>query len=204
MMAYGAADQNVPIKGRYLSYGNGAKIYQVDQQGQAQSVAPGATLAVSSRLFAGAKVSELLDHYESSLGIKKFNLLIDWGWFYFITRPMFKLIDFFYRLIGNFGLAILCVTLLVKIVFLPLANRSYMSMARMKAMHENLRLPGVRLEDGIALTSDIAQAARVDAVLLAVPAQSLRDAAMSLAPHLTKPTPVVAHSDLIRPRRSSL
>jgi len=73
-----------------------------------------------------------------------------------------------------------------------LCGRSTASVARMKASHENLRLPGIRLEAGIALTSDIAQAARADAVLLAVPAQSLREAATSLAPHLTQPTPVVA------------
>jgi YidC/Oxa1 family membrane protein insertase len=140
-------DQQVPIKGRYLSYGTGSKIYQVDQQGEARTIAPGATLAVNSRLFAGAKVSDLLDQYETGLGIKKFDLLIDWGWFYFITRPMFKLIDFFYRLIGNFGLAILCVTLLVKIVFFPLANRSYMSMARMKAMQPQMKALQERYKD---------------------------------------------------------
>jgi YidC/Oxa1 family membrane protein insertase len=140
-------DQNMPVKGRFLSYGTGAKIYQVDQQGAAQTVAPGATLAVNSRLFAGAKVSDLLDRYESTLGIKKFDLLIDWGWFYFITRPMFKVIDFFYRLIGNFGIAILCVTLLVKIIFFPLANRSYMSMARMKAMQPQMKALQERYKD---------------------------------------------------------
>jgi len=140
-------DQNMPIKGRYLASGTGQKIYQVDQQGAAQTVAPGATVAVNSRLFAGAKVSDLLDRYESGLGIKKFDLLIDWGWFYFITRPMFKLIDFFYRIIGNFGLAILCVTLLVKIAFFPLANRSYMSMARMKAMQPQMKALQERYKD---------------------------------------------------------
>ncbi|MBV8849766.1 MAG: membrane protein insertase YidC [Methylobacteriaceae bacterium] len=140
-------DQSAPIKGRYLSYGTGSKIYQVDQQGAAQTIAPGATLAVNSRLFAGAKVSDLLDRYESGLGIKKFDLLIDWGWFYFITRPMFKLIDFFYRLIGNFGFAILCVTFLVKVAFFPLANRSYMSMARMKAMQPQMKAIQERFKD---------------------------------------------------------
>jgi glycerol-3-phosphate dehydrogenase (NAD(P)+) len=73
-----------------------------------------------------------------------------------------------------------------------LYGRSSASVARMKATRENLRLPGVRLDDGITLTSDVAQAARADAVLLAVPAQSLREAASALAPHLAKPTPVVA------------
>ena len=140
-------DQSAPIKGRYLSYGTGSKIYQVDQQGAAQTIAPGATLAVNSRLFAGAKVSDLLDRYESGLGIKKFDLLIDWGWFYFITRPMFKLIDFFYRLIGNFGFAILCVTFLVKVAFFPLANRSYMSMAHMKAMQPQMKAIQERFKD---------------------------------------------------------
>jgi len=73
-----------------------------------------------------------------------------------------------------------------------LYGRSSASVARMKATHENLRLPGIRLEAGITLTTDIAEAARADAVLLAVPAQNLREAAMSLAPHLAKPVPVIA------------
>src|SRR5437660_2136480 len=73
-----------------------------------------------------------------------------------------------------------------------LCGRSTASVARMKATHENLRLPGIRLEAGIALTADIAQAARADVILLALPAQNLREAATSLAPHLTQPTPVVA------------
>ncbi len=141
-------DQAAPIKGRFLSYGPaGQKTYQVDQQGEAKTIAPGETATINSRLFAGAKVSDLLDQYQSALGIKKFDLLIDWGWFYFITRPMFKLIDFFYRLIGNFGVAILCVTLLVKIAFFPLANRSYMSMARMKAMQPQMKAIQERFKD---------------------------------------------------------
>jgi glycerol-3-phosphate dehydrogenase (NAD(P)+) len=73
-----------------------------------------------------------------------------------------------------------------------LYGRSATSMARMKATHENLRLPGIRLEAGIALTADMAQAVRADVILLAVPAQNLREAATALASHLTKPTPVVA------------
>src|SRR5689334_5562463 len=71
-----------------------------------------------------------------------------------------------------------------------LYGRSSASVARMQATHENPRLPGVRLEDGIVLTGDIAQAARVDAILLAVPAQNLREAAAALAPHLAPSTPV--------------
>ncbi|GAC1328430.1 MAG: membrane protein insertase YidC [Beijerinckiaceae bacterium] len=140
-------DQNVPVQGRFLSSGTSAKTYQVDTQSEAKTIAPGATLAVNSRLFAGAKISGMLDNYESSLGIKKFDLMIDWGWFYFITRPMFKLIDFIYHFVGNFGLAILCVTFLVKLAFFPLANRSYMSMARMKAMQPQMKALQERYKD---------------------------------------------------------
>src|SRR5438128_8762098 len=73
-----------------------------------------------------------------------------------------------------------------------LFGRSAASVVRMKATHENLRLPGVRLEAGIDITADIAHAARADAILIVTPAQSLREAAAALAPHLTRPTPVVA------------
>jgi YidC/Oxa1 family membrane protein insertase len=64
--------------------------------------------------------------------------MIDWGWFYFITKPLFKVMDFFYRLFGNFGVAILIVTVLLKILFFPLASKSYASMARMKAVQPEM------------------------------------------------------------------
>src|SRR3954469_11472683 len=92
---------------------------------------------------------------------------------------------------GAWGTALACVAARAG-RNVTLYGRSSASMARMKATHENVRLPGVRLEAGIALTSEIAQAARADVILLAVPAQSLREAAISLAPHLKQPAPVVA------------
>ena len=76
--------------------------------------------------------------YHDQLGILKFDLLIDWGWFYFITKPMFYALDFFYNLVGNFGVAILIVTVFLKILFLPLANKSYASMAKMKAVQPEM------------------------------------------------------------------
>ena len=97
------------------------------------------TADTKTYVFAGAKVSQLLDRYEADPGLKKFDLMIDWGWFYFITRPMFKLIDTIYHLVGNFGIAILIVTVLVKLAFLPLANKSYMSMAKMKALQPQIK-----------------------------------------------------------------
>ena len=88
---------------------------------------------MTSRVFAGAKETRLLDAYQKGLGIERFELMIDWGWFYFITKPMFWLLDSIYKIVGNFGIAILIVTVLIKAVFFPLANRSYLSMAKMKA-----------------------------------------------------------------------
>ena len=92
----------------------------------------------NARLFAGAKEVGIVDGYEKHLGLNKFERLIDWGYFYFITKPMFFVIDYLYRLVGNFGVAILLVTVLIKIVFFPLANKSYASMAKMKAVQPQM------------------------------------------------------------------
>ncbi len=112
--------------------------YQTDYLLDAQTVAPGATGTAQARLFAGAKESKLIDNYDSTLKLNRFELLIDWGWFYFITKPMFWLIDALFHLVGNFGVAILLVTVLVKAIFYPLANKSYASMAKMKAIQPQL------------------------------------------------------------------
>jgi YidC/Oxa1 family membrane protein insertase len=80
----------------------------------------------------------IVDGYQKQLGLNNFELLIDWGWFYFVTKPMFVVIDYLYRLVGNFGLAILLVTVLIKFVFFPLANKSYASMAKMKAVQPQM------------------------------------------------------------------
>jgi YidC/Oxa1 family membrane protein insertase len=93
---------------------------------------------LTQRLFAGAKETAQIEAYEAAFGIKKFDLMIDWGWFYFITKPMFKALDFFYRMFGNFGVSILLVTLILKLFFVPLANRSYVSMAKMKAVQPEM------------------------------------------------------------------
>ena len=106
--------------------------------GEARTLEPAGTAEATRRLFAGAKEVATIDAYERTLGIKRFDLLIDWGWFYFITKPLFKVLDFFYRLFGNFGVAILIVTVLLKALFFPLANKSYASMAKMKAVQPEM------------------------------------------------------------------
>jgi len=114
------------------------KAYQADFLGDGVALAEGATAATKTLFFAGAKQVAIIDGYENALGIPKFELLIDWGWFHFITKPLFWLIDWFFKLVGNFGLAILGVTVIIKIAFFPLANRSYVSMSRMKKVQPQM------------------------------------------------------------------
>ncbi len=93
--------------------------FQADVFAEAQTIPPGASLEMSTRVFAGAKESRVLDYYQNVQGIKKFDMLIDWGYFHFITRPMFWLLETIYGIVGNFGVAILVITLLVKGLFFP-------------------------------------------------------------------------------------
>ena len=107
--------------------------------GGGYEVAPGATVAIENRLFAGAKEVAIVDGYEAALGIPRFELLIDWGWFYFLTKPMFHAIKWLFGIFGNFGVAILLITVAIKLVFLPLANASYASMSKMKKVQPKLK-----------------------------------------------------------------
>ena len=106
----------------------------------------GGSAKSSNRLFAGAKQVALVNGYRDQ-GIDHFDLLVDWGWFYFITKPMFFMIDWFYRLFGNFGIAILAVTVLVKLAFFPLANKSYKSMSAMRKVQPQMQELRERFKD---------------------------------------------------------
>ncbi|ACI94632.1 inner membrane protein OxaA [Afipia carboxidovorans OM5] len=114
------------------------RIYQTDYLLDPVAVPAGGSATTTTRLFAGAKEVATVDAYDKQLKLNRFELLIDWGWFYFITKPMFWAIDQLYRLFGNFGVAILLVTVAIKAVFFPLANKSYASMAKMKAVQPQL------------------------------------------------------------------
>ncbi len=125
--------QSATLNARFSSGSLGpVKTYQSDYLLDGVSIAPGAKAQNQSQLFAGAKETAIVDGYEKADGIKNFELMIDWGWFYFITKPLFKALDYFFRLTGNFGYSILIVTVLIKIVFFWFANKSYASMAKMK------------------------------------------------------------------------
>ena len=127
-----------PFQPRYAFFDDGRVRYQADYLTDPVQIAAGETRTVETLVFAGAKETAKIDAYEESRGIRNFDLMIDWGWFYFITKPMFYLIDWLFRLLGNFGLAILATTVVVKLVFFPLANKSYKSMANMKKVQPQL------------------------------------------------------------------
>jgi YidC/Oxa1 family membrane protein insertase len=118
--------------------GSNIKTYQSDYLGPAQTIAPGGAAVADGHLFAGAKEVGVVDNYDKQLKLNRFELLIDWGWFYFITKPLFLAMDWIYRHTGNFGVAILIITVIIKFFFFPLANKSYASMAKMKAVQPEM------------------------------------------------------------------
>ncbi|QWG18038.1 membrane protein insertase YidC [Bradyrhizobium sediminis] len=150
-------DTTAKLQARFSSNLVGAtRTYQTDYLQDPQTIAIGGTGSSNARLFAGAKEASVvginfpfagLGGYNKQLGLNHFDLLIDWGWFYFITKPMFLALDFFYHLVGNFGVAILLVTVLVKLLFFPLANKSYASMAKMKSVQPQLAALKERFPD---------------------------------------------------------
>jgi YidC/Oxa1 family membrane protein insertase len=121
--------------------------YQTDYLLGTVTLPPGANKSVDSQLFAGARQVHTIQAYNDALKIKQFDLLIDWGWFYFITKPLFYLINWLYQILGNFGFAILAVTVLVKAAFYPLANKSYESMAKMKKLQPEMERLRDRYKD---------------------------------------------------------
>src|SRR5580698_10563218 len=143
-------DTDAKVRARFsAAESGGLNTYQTDYLLAPQTIAPGSSGTADARLFAGAKEVSVVGinfpiggagGYNQQLGLNHFDLLIDWGWFYFITKPMFLAIDYFLHLVGNFGIAILIVTVIVKALFFPLANKSYASMSKMKAVQPKMEL----------------------------------------------------------------
>ena len=117
---------------------DGKDRYQVDYLGDKTVVAAGGRSEVRSHFFAGAKEVGLLDSYMESLGVQRFDLAIDWGWFYFLTKPIFHGLVLINDYVGNFGLAILVLTVGIKLAFFPLANKSYTAMSKMKKLQPEM------------------------------------------------------------------
>lgn len=112
-----------------------------------KSIQPGEAVEQSINIFVGPKKLALLDGYEETLKVKNFDLAIDFGWFYFLTKPLFQFLDIVNSFVGNFGIAILIMTLLSKLLLFPLANKSYRSMARMKTLTPKMDLLKKRHKD---------------------------------------------------------
>jgi YidC/Oxa1 family membrane protein insertase len=128
-----AQDAAVKAQFRHTVDANKVDRFQADYIGTALNVPAGGAASTSTRFFAGAKEVGLLDKYADS-GIPRFDRAIDFGWFYFLTKPIFLVLVFFHSLLGNFGLAILLLTFLIKLAFFPLANKSYAAMSKMKLL----------------------------------------------------------------------
>ena len=112
----------------------GGPVFEANYLNDLVAVAPGETLESVSHVFAGAKSQPVLAEYEESAGIERLTMAIDWGMFWFMTRPFFAALHFFYGLVGNYGLAIMIVTLVIKAVLFPLNNRAFASMAKLRAV----------------------------------------------------------------------
>ncbi|MBN9033122.1 membrane protein insertase YidC [Rhizobium sp. YJ-22] len=130
--------QTTAYDARFSHFTDGQPRYQADFKDDAVSLAAGQSVEVKNLIFAGAKEVPVIDRYEAEYSIPRFDRMIDWGWFYFITKPMFKMMDFFYRYFGNFGVAILITTIVVKALFFPLASKQYASMANMKKVQPKM------------------------------------------------------------------
>lgn len=132
-------DQNnfVDVKFNYYNK-NGLSRFQVDYLSEETKVSAGSSFEITDNLFAGAKKVELLDEYGTKLDIKLFDRSVDFGMLYFLTKPIFKVLNFFYGILGNFGLAILALTVAIKLILFPLVNKSYISMHKMKAIHPKM------------------------------------------------------------------
>ena len=130
-------DREISATFRY-SAPDGKPRYQADFVGRPVTVPPGGSLSVTDRIFVGAKEVNLLDRYSEELGIPLFDRAVDFGWFYFLTKPMFKVLHFLYTLTGNYGIAILILTLLIRALLFPLANKSYRAMSKMKQLQPEM------------------------------------------------------------------
>ncbi|RZO61656.1 MAG: membrane protein insertase YidC [Candidatus Pelagibacterales bacterium] len=117
---------------------------------------PEQTISNDIKIFVAAKEVDVIDGYAESEGINKFDLAIDWGWFYFFTKPLFFIIDYFFKITGNFGIAIILITACIRIIFFPLANYSFKSMAKMKILApEMTRLKELHKEDKTKLQQEM-------------------------------------------------
>ena len=132
-------DQKEAVNGAFrVSTVNGVDVYEANFVGPARSLAPGQQSVQTTRVFAGAKKVSVLSGYEKALGIPRFDQAVDWGNFWFLTRPIFAVLSFYQSVLRNFGLSILALTITVRLLMFPLANKSYESMTKMKKLQPQM------------------------------------------------------------------
>lgn len=132
-------DQKETIEGRFaVRDATGLNVHEAAMLGATRTIQPGRQIEETQRLFAGAKRNEILAGYEKSQDLPRFVYAIDWGMFWFLTRPIFMVVEFFYGVLGNFGLAILALTVVVKLIMFPLANKSYESLSKMRTLQPKM------------------------------------------------------------------
>ncbi len=127
--------------------GAAGDVYQADFTTQAKVIAPGKQATQSSRFFAGAKEVRLIDQYQDDGGIANFDKAIDWGWFRIVEKPIFYYLEFLFKLIGNFGVAIIVLTITIRGLLFPIAQRQFASMAKMKAIQPKMKAVQERYKD---------------------------------------------------------
>jgi YidC/Oxa1 family membrane protein insertase len=141
-------DQKEHIQAKFRAQPQGDNVvFDANYVGQARTIAPGMQATETTRLFAGAKTVPLLRQYQDKLGVPRLDDSVDWGRFYFFTRPLFLGLDWVFQMLGNFGLAILIFTIVVKLALFPLANKSYESMTKMKKVQPKVEEIRARHKD---------------------------------------------------------
>jgi YidC/Oxa1 family membrane protein insertase len=150
-------DQSEQASGSFRAFDyNGGKAYETKYEFEARTVAPGAAQEITHHIFAGPKVVNLIENYRDSHAIPLFDYAIDWGWFFFLTKPIFLALEFIFHFVGNFGVSILIFTVFVKLLFFPLASTSYRAMGKMKKLQPEVeRLREVHKEDRVKLQQEM-------------------------------------------------
>ena len=138
------AEDGQAAAGTFRSAGGDA--YRADLIYDPVNVASGETITRTTRLFAGAKESAVLDQYQAQ-GVNRFGLAIDWGWFRWIAWPMWQLLIFLFGVFGNFGVAIICLTLIIRLLLFPIAQKQFKSMAQMRAVQPKMKALQERYKD---------------------------------------------------------
>lgn len=138
-------DQVRPFDGQFRAGAN--KAYQGDYTTNAQLLPPGRQITQTSRFFAGAKEVRLLDHYTDKEGVTRFDYALDWGWFRVVEKPIFYYLDWLFRHVGNFGVAIILLTLTIRLLMFPIAQRQFASMANMRAVQPKMKAIQERFKD---------------------------------------------------------